>query len=229
MRKSFILHLDSLEILDDLTNEQAGKLLKAMRDYNLGNEVELDPITKMCFLPFKNQFIRDIKSYEEEVLASSEKGKLGNLKRWHYDLYIKVVENQISIEEAMNIVERRKASPPDTTQLPPIPKSLDSKNKSDSKSDSKNKKETLDFSFVNEKVIDDFKAFVEHRKAIKHPIKTQDQLERLYANLKKLSNSKAEIASEILNNSIVNGWQGIFELKKKQDEPKPLNRITMNS
>ena len=33
MRKSFILHSDSLLILDELSNEQAGILFKAIKDY----------------------------------------------------------------------------------------------------------------------------------------------------------------------------------------------------
>jgi hypothetical protein len=34
MKKSFIVHLDSLEILDELSDDQAGKLLKAFRDFH---------------------------------------------------------------------------------------------------------------------------------------------------------------------------------------------------
>jgi hypothetical protein len=76
MRKSFILHLDSLEILKDLTDEQSGKLLKAFYEYNSGIEPELDPITKMVFIPFRNQFIRDLDKYQE----TCEKNKLNGSK-----------------------------------------------------------------------------------------------------------------------------------------------------
>lgn len=34
-RKSFLLHVDSLDILDDLDNEQSGLLFKAIKDYQL--------------------------------------------------------------------------------------------------------------------------------------------------------------------------------------------------
>ena len=64
MKTGFILHLDSLSVLDELTNEQAGILFKAVRDYNLGIEPELDFAMKMAFLPFKNQFVRDYEKYE---------------------------------------------------------------------------------------------------------------------------------------------------------------------
>lgn len=64
MKTGFILHLDSLAVLDELTNEQAGILFKAIRDYNLGKEPELDFAMKMAFLPFKNQFVRDSVKYD---------------------------------------------------------------------------------------------------------------------------------------------------------------------
>lgn len=74
MKKSFILHIDSLDILRDLTDEQAGKLFKAIADYNSGNEKELDQITKMVFLPFKNQFIRDGLKFDAMIERQREKG-----------------------------------------------------------------------------------------------------------------------------------------------------------
>ena len=63
-RKSFILHIDSLDILDDLTNEQAGLLFKAIKSYQNSEEIELDIIIKMAFSPFKNQFSRDNEKYK---------------------------------------------------------------------------------------------------------------------------------------------------------------------
>jgi len=36
MKKSFILHHDTLNVLDELTDEQAGKLFKAIFNYHIG-------------------------------------------------------------------------------------------------------------------------------------------------------------------------------------------------
>ena len=78
-RKSFVLHKDSLDILPDLTDEQAGKLFKAIHAYQIDDESSLDQITKMVFLPFKNQFIRDDEKYletcERRAVAGSKGGK----------------------------------------------------------------------------------------------------------------------------------------------------------
>lgn len=78
-RKSFVLHIDSLDILDDLDNEQVAMLFRAIKDHQNGIEPKLDQITKMVFLPFKNQFNRDdekyIKTCEARAKAGSKGGK----------------------------------------------------------------------------------------------------------------------------------------------------------
>ena len=62
-KKSFQLYKDSLKILSKLTDEQAGRLLKAMVIFNNGEPVKLDEILSFVFFPFENQFIRDAEKY----------------------------------------------------------------------------------------------------------------------------------------------------------------------
>lgn len=76
-RKSFLLHFDSLGILDQLTDEQCGKLFLACRDYNLGEELKLDATLELVFFPFKAQFIRDKEKYQNKVHASQINGSKG--------------------------------------------------------------------------------------------------------------------------------------------------------
>jgi hypothetical protein len=124
-----------LSVLEELTNEKAGILFKAIYSFQKGIETELDFGLKMAFLPFKNQFIRDEEKYEEAIDLSSTKGKLGNLKRWHIDLYMQVLDKQLTIDEAIEIVKHRHSDKPDTPQSPPIPKSLVSVSVNDSVND----------------------------------------------------------------------------------------------
>jgi len=77
MKTGFILHLDSLSVLDELTNEQAGILFKAIRDYNLGKEPELDFAMRMAFIPFKNQFERDLEKYNSTCERNRNNGSKG--------------------------------------------------------------------------------------------------------------------------------------------------------
>jgi len=76
-KKSFILHTDSLSVLDELTDEQAGQLFKAIKDYQEGNEKPLDPFIRIAFVPFRANFIRNDEKWEHTKTARSEAGKLG--------------------------------------------------------------------------------------------------------------------------------------------------------
>jgi len=77
LKKSFIVHIDSLDVLEELTIEQAGQLFHAFRAYNLGKEVELTGLLKAVFIPFKNQFDRDLEKYNSIVLRNRENGSKG--------------------------------------------------------------------------------------------------------------------------------------------------------
>ena len=85
-RKSFVLHLDSLEDFNELTKEEIGTLFLAMIDYNKnvlnGDEKDLiidDKLLEFIFKPFKKQFIRDFEKYkktsEKRRIAGATGGK----------------------------------------------------------------------------------------------------------------------------------------------------------
>lgn len=58
-----------------------------------------------------------------------------------------------------------------------------------------------------------------HRRNIKKSL-TADQLNLTLKKLDKLSKCNDEAKIEILNESIMNGWQGIFELKGNKEQSK---------
>ena len=80
-RKSFVLHIDSLDVLDELTDEQAGLLLKAMRSFHNDEETQLDPLTKIVFSPFKNQFNRDSLKYQTTCERRANAGSMGGKQK----------------------------------------------------------------------------------------------------------------------------------------------------
>jgi hypothetical protein len=80
-RRSFLLHIDSLDVLDELSNEQAGILLKAMRDYHNDEEMQLDALTKIVFSPFKNQFNRDSLKYQTTCERRANAGSMGGKQK----------------------------------------------------------------------------------------------------------------------------------------------------
>lgn len=115
-RKSFILHYDSLNVLDDLTNEQAGLLFKAIKAYHLNDDIELDALTNIAMSPFKNQFERDAEKYEKLC----EKNRL-------------IAESRYSTKST--------SGKSGNQALPTSTKSTDNDSKSDSKSKNDSKKE----------------------------------------------------------------------------------------
>ncbi|WP_308803906.1 hypothetical protein [Agathobacter sp.] len=70
------------------------------------------------------------------------------------------------------------------------------------------------------------KAFCEYlamRKRIKKPICTDESLNRVMNKLDKLSEGDNNKAVKILNQSVDNCWQGLFELKEDSEEKKEKN------
>ena len=95
-RKSFVLHNDSLEILEELSDDQSGKLFKAIRYYQkTGNLKDVDQLTRIIASPFIAQFVRDEEKHQDSVVQ----GKLGNLKKYHNNIYLKVIAQELTIEE----------------------------------------------------------------------------------------------------------------------------------
>ena len=76
-KKSFQLYKDTLKILDRLTDEQAGKLFRAIVDYNNGETPNLDETLSLVFFPFENQFIRDVGAYINKCEINKENGSKG--------------------------------------------------------------------------------------------------------------------------------------------------------
>lgn len=111
--KSFILHKDSLFVLNEMTNEQAGKFIKAIFEYQISGKLPpLDFGLKMAISPFVNQFKRDQEKYQNIVERNKNNGSKGGRPK-----------NQ--------------KKPTGLFGNPEEPKKADNKNDSDNKNDNK--------------------------------------------------------------------------------------------
>lgn len=80
IKKSFIIHIDSLGILNELTDEQAGQLFKIIYEYHNPNKPKQTQITQLvnlAFYPFKSQFERDNQTYNNVCERNKNNGLLG--------------------------------------------------------------------------------------------------------------------------------------------------------
>lgn len=107
-KNSFVAYTDWNTTFEKLSDEEAGKLAKMMFAFVSDQNPEApDRMTELLFDPIKSQLKRDLKSYEKALDENSRKGRMGNLKRWHNDLYTQVTFEKITLEEAESIAKHR--------------------------------------------------------------------------------------------------------------------------
>ena len=88
-KTSFVLYSDQRTLIDLLTNEQAGTLLKHIFAYvNDENPINTDQLINVVFEPIKQQFKRDLKKWEatkegrsKAGLASAEARRINKLQQ----------------------------------------------------------------------------------------------------------------------------------------------------
>lgn len=110
-KKSVLLYCDILHTVEQLDNETAGELFKHyLRYINDLNPETNNVLVKIAFEPIKQNLKRDLCKWESKQQEKSLNGRMGNLKRYHLDLYDLVVSESLDIIEAENIAKSRKAS-----------------------------------------------------------------------------------------------------------------------
>jgi hypothetical protein len=81
MKNSFILYTEQKAVIDKLTDEQAGRLIKAIYAHETGEEMELDSILDLVITPFLTSLERNTEKYQKRV----ETNKKNIAKRWNED------------------------------------------------------------------------------------------------------------------------------------------------
>jgi len=77
-KKSFLLYCDLIHVFEELTDDEAGKLIKhTLRYVNGMNPEASDRLTKISFEPIKQQLIRDNEKYDAIVLRNRNNGAKG--------------------------------------------------------------------------------------------------------------------------------------------------------
>ena len=170
-------------------------------------------------------------SIKRALKSLQEKGiiKTGNYNKSSYDrtlwyaftdLGYSIVSNrQMEVNKSSNGDEQNGLTIPDIN--------TDDKTK-DIKTNKKEKKETEFDSVINENFTDEelkqtVYEFIKMRKAIKKPLTTRG-LELMINKLKKMtSNTNEQI--QILNNSIMNNWLGIFPLKEEEKQKEKVEYV----
>ena len=170
-------------------------------------------------------------SIKRALKSLQEKGiiKTGNYNKSSYDrtlwyaftdLGYSIMSNrQMEVNKSSNGNEQNGLTIPDIN--------TDNKTK-DIKTNKKEKKETEFDSVINENFTDEelkqtIYEFIKMRKAIKKPLTTRG-LELMINKLKKITSNENE-QIQILNNSIMNNWLGIFPLKEEEKQKEKVEYV----
>lgn len=184
-KKSFIMYCDWKDTFNELTDDEAGILIKHIFSYVNDENPETDNrLVKIAFANIRNRLKDDLRKYEQYIEKQRENGKRGGRPK-----------NPTDSQKTQPFIEK--------------PKKADSVN--DSVSDNVNdssleKNQNSDL----EKAMLDFKKM---RVKIRKPL--TERAEQLIRNdLEKYSKGNESIMIQILENSIKNSWQGVFPLKE---------------
>ena len=216
-KNSFILRNEYLDIFTDLSDSQAGVLIKAVYKYAAAKEMPeglKDVEVKMAFKFIKKDIDYDTNKYNELCEKRSLAGKKGgaplgndNANKQNKQMLEKQAkqanafqnkQNKHSDSDSVCDSELLDKSNNNITPLPPLKKGIDN------------------FSFV----VDDFRATFEkwlnYKKERKETYKGAISARQCYNRLLELSGNNAAIAEKIVNQSIANNYSGLFPLKEEK-------------
>lgn len=108
-KDSFVLYADLVHTFENLTDLEAGRLIKIILDYiNDRNPKINSKVLKIAFEPIKQQLKRDLRKWEKEREGRSIAGKKGMESRWKQ-------HNEQKLEDS-----KRENITNDNSVIPPI-------------------------------------------------------------------------------------------------------------
>ena len=93
MKESFIIYTSFYEPIKQLSDKQLGRIFRALFDYQLGNELQVEDDIKMAFLFFKNQIDIDTRKYINKVEANKQNGAKGGVPKGNNNARKKTIES----------------------------------------------------------------------------------------------------------------------------------------
>ena len=210
-RDSFVLFTEQKEIFDILTDEEAGKLIKAIYHYVDTREViKLDDKLQIAMIMIKQSIDKNFKKWEETKEKRSNAGKKGMNSRWGNCEH----EDTTKDNNVINVITNDNKN---NNVMETITNITDNVNVNVNDNVNVNKKEKIkkEKYFSNEEVNRLFLEYLELRKSMK--IKNTDRAVALLTN--KLNPYSDEIKKQMLEESIEKSWRSVYPPKnaKRQD------------
>ena len=220
MNKGLIINEDIWPMIDELEQDEKADLLTALSAYYQGDEIpDMDRIVKMVF----NQISLGNARFDPEKRAElsakrAEAGRIGGSKQKQNK---QTKANEANGSKISNSAQDKKREDKKREDIEKI--------REDEKRElSLQKKAYLPPELDYDNVRMALKDFRDMRTKIKKPITPRAE-QMIINELMKLSGGDPIIAEKILDQSIMNSWQGVFPLKEKPEkkpyEPKDDRKI----
>lgn len=224
-KDSIVFYKSFYEAIKEMPKENQLEIYNAIFEkYFFNNEIKLNGLSKGIFQIIKP----NIDSANKRYFANIENGKKGGRPKKKNSIETQIKPNKNPIETQIkpneNPIETQHKSQQNlnVNDNDNVNDNVNVKDKENVKDNinkkEKNKKETefdqlINQNFTDEEVKNTVYEFIKMRKAIKKPLTTKG-LELMIKKLYSLSTNIDE-QIQILNNSIMNNWQGIFSLTKE--------------
>lgn len=189
-------------VLGFITDSQAGSIFRAIINYSLGKDYNIDDSVENVFYVIKDE----IDACRRKNSERSEKAKMSVLSRWRKKTTEEVNEPTIEVEPTPIEEDVLVIEPEQIELVEPVPQPP-----------KKRVKKEFDYSFVEEPLREAFELWLKYKRERGSTYNLQRTLVSCYNNLKKLSNGDPTIAMEIVNQSISNNYQGLFPIKTKSN------------
>lgn len=250
-KKSFVFYTEYREHLEMLPPEQIGELMLALIDYQETGEVPDLPkgsALAMCFSFIKKRMDKDNIKYEEKCERNKENGKKGGRPAKE-----PVIEETDNNPKKPNGFSENRTVIEETDNNPTEPRKADNEYDNDSDNEYDNDCDNEEYIHTPEKIcanahtkkavkshkkpdpvvysdvpeLDEaIHEFIKFRKGMKKPM--SDRAVTLMMNkLETLSHDKYEQV-QILNQSIMQGWTGVYELKGENKQYSHSPRASNN-
>ena len=203
MKENFLLKTSQISVFNELSDEDAGKLIKGIFEYVQSKEVTLNGYLKVIFIPIKEEIDKNQERYEKQCEINKENGKKGGAPKGNQNAKkAKTTENNRTVEKTTenNMTHHNH----NHNQL--INNNINIKNKY----------------YDNIELNNLFIEYLELRKNLK--CKNTDRAITLLLN--ELNKYDDAIKIEMINQSIMNSWKSVYPLKNgiAKKEPEWLNK-----
>jgi hypothetical protein len=216
-KDGFVIYKSFFKPISKLSDEQLGKLFRAIFQYQLGEAFTIGEDIEMAFEFFKNQFELDESKYQCTVERNRENGRRGGNPNFK-----KGSPNPYYTRDCKEITED---NPEITEDNPTLPKITEDKHKDKDKDKEKDKEKDKKENMTKENAFSEYPAewmevfdeWLAYKADRKESYKSTMSLKAMAKKLYNLAHGDVDMARRIIEQSIANNWQGLFALREESE------------